>query len=327
MVKPGLDLLDEIRRKTNTFAGTDHHSGIQAVLIHIEVAEKHLSNGRRGDDYLFSDVIYRTNQAFEGVLKEAYKVLTGKNSDDFTPHKIEKYFSDSKILKERVLALFTNYRMEWRNKSTHDHRLFFSAQEAFLAIVTISAFISILLDQMTEKLAYEQERHIASKAAYRLKSVVEGYERLALLQQATELFRGFVRDIEVNKGQDDLTSSTEYQILGKLSGYLSIADPELVVETGVPLHVGSERFHLDMTLSKGSEKVIVELKLQSRELARRIREGREQLFNYLVSSGYQNGILFMPPTFQEGLLVVDNIARKIGEKEYFVVMIYPSKGQ
>jgi hypothetical protein len=320
-----MDLLEEIRRKTSVFTGTEHRPGIQAVLMHIEVAEKHFSNGRLGDDYFFSDVIYRTNQAFEGALKEAYKVLTGKNAESLTPHKIEKYFSDTKTLKERVLALFTNYRMEWRNKSTHDHRLSFSAQEAFLAIVTISAFINILLDQMAEKLAYEQERQEASKSAPNLKDAIQGYEQLSLLQQATKLLESFVQDMATSKAQDASNPATEYEFLGKLAGYLSVADPEIVVETDVPLHVGSKHFRLDLMLSKGPDKVIVELKRQTENFARRIREGEEQLFSYLAASGHKNGILFMLPTRPDGPMVVQNTTRTFGEKQQQIVKIYPSR--
>ena len=40
---------------------------------------------------MFNDVVYRTNQAFEGALKEAYVVLTGEAAGRKTPNDIEKY--------------------------------------------------------------------------------------------------------------------------------------------------------------------------------------------------------------------------------------------
>ena len=33
------------------------------------------------DENFFTDVIYRTNHAFEGILKEAYQILANKNAD------------------------------------------------------------------------------------------------------------------------------------------------------------------------------------------------------------------------------------------------------
>ena len=144
-----MNLLKLLKDKAEYFSTSENDRGISSVVSHIEIAERHYENGKLGDDYLFNDVIYRSNQAFEGALKEAYRIITGMTPNRITPHQIEKYFEENNILKERVLQLFTNYRTEWRNKSTHDYKLYFSEQEAFLAIVNISAFINILLDQMS----------------------------------------------------------------------------------------------------------------------------------------------------------------------------------
>jgi hypothetical protein len=73
-----------------------------------------------GDETAFTDAIYRTNQAFEGSLKEAYRVLTGKNPLKLRPFDIETFFQEQRILRSRVLAQFSNYRTEWRNPATHD---------------------------------------------------------------------------------------------------------------------------------------------------------------------------------------------------------------
>ena len=141
-----MDLLQSIKEKSEYFADTEEDQGVLSVVSHIEIAERHYGGGKNGDDYLYNDVIYRCNQAFEGSLKEAYRIITGNDPNKLTPHKIEKYFEQNSVLRERVLSLFTNYRTEWRNKSTHDYKLYFSEQEAFLAIVSISAFINILFD-------------------------------------------------------------------------------------------------------------------------------------------------------------------------------------
>ena len=158
-----MDLLKLLKGKAEYFSASEDDRGVSSVVSHIEIAERHYENGKSGDDYLFNDVIYRSNQAFEGALKEAYRIIADKNPNKITPHKIEKYFEENDVLKERVLQLFTNYRTEWRNKSTHDYKLYFSEQEAFLAIVNISAFINILLEQMVEKQAYNKESEVLKK--------------------------------------------------------------------------------------------------------------------------------------------------------------------
>ena len=107
-----MDLLESIREKLIFFSDTDHYLGLQSVVSHIEVAEHHLEMGRKSDDYYFTDVIYRTNQAFEGALKEAYVLLAKNGVKDKSPYQIEKYLESEKLLEERVLSLFSNYRME-----------------------------------------------------------------------------------------------------------------------------------------------------------------------------------------------------------------------
>ncbi len=81
--------------------------------------------------------------------------LVGATHQEIPPFQIEKHLENEDLLKERVLNQFTNYRTEWRNKSTHDYQLFFASQEALLAIVSVSAFFNILLDQMLEKYSFD----------------------------------------------------------------------------------------------------------------------------------------------------------------------------
>ena len=101
-----MDLVKLIKDKIKVFSQTEHFAGMESVISHIEIAERHLDQGKKGDDYLFNDVIYRTNQAFEGSLKEAYNVLANKSSDGKSPNEIEKYLESNNLLKERVLSLF-----------------------------------------------------------------------------------------------------------------------------------------------------------------------------------------------------------------------------
>lgn len=138
-----MDLLKLVKDKCNYFSDTSTIQGLRSIISHIEIAERHFEKGKQGEDYLFTDVIYRSNQAYEGSLKEAYRVITDNQPEKLSTFQIEKYFENGTILKDRVLALFVNYRQEWRNKSTHDYTLYFSEQEAFLAIVNVYAFVTI----------------------------------------------------------------------------------------------------------------------------------------------------------------------------------------
>src|SRR4051812_41794640 len=81
-----MDLLAELTRKAS---GLDSHpriGGIRAAIRHVNVAEKYLQRGRQDEDpEAFNDVVYRTNQAFEGMLKEAYGVLTTADGSRLSP--------------------------------------------------------------------------------------------------------------------------------------------------------------------------------------------------------------------------------------------------
>jgi hypothetical protein len=150
-----MDLLVLIRTKIDTLPDGPHLNGLRSVLTHIEAAYKHLTRGQGGDESAFTDAIYRTNQAFEGSIKEAYRVLANKTPEKMKPHEIEQYLEGNEVFRDRILAQFTNYRTVWRNPSTHNYNLDFDEDEAFLAAVSVSAFTKLLVDSIAERLSFE----------------------------------------------------------------------------------------------------------------------------------------------------------------------------
>ena len=126
-----MDIVVALRDKIETLPNGSHSAGLQAILSHIEIAFKHLARGQElGKQTAFTDAIYRTNQAFEGSIKEAYRVLAGKDPGEVKPFEIEKYLEGNNVFRQRVLKQFSGYRREWRNPSTHDHILDFDEHEA-----------------------------------------------------------------------------------------------------------------------------------------------------------------------------------------------------
>ena len=218
-----MDLLKLLKDKSEYFTKKDSNSGISNVVTHIEIAEKHFENAKSGDDYLFNDVIYRTNQAFEGILKEAYIIINGSIPNNITPHKIEKYFDDNNVLEERVLQLFINYRTEWRNKSTHDYKLYFSEQESLLAIVNISAFINILLDQMVEKKSYNTQISMLKSSS---KPIISSKN---LLDKTVEFLKLFSKTIPSMMSGAAIPRISEREILGALNAYINNLDSSINV--------------------------------------------------------------------------------------------------
>lgn len=280
-----MNLLDILRSRAATLPEGDYTLGIGAVTQHIEVATKHLLRGQdTTDDTAFTDAIYRTNQAFEGSLKEAYRVLAAKDPSRETPNNIESYLQQQNLLRPRVLAQFTNYRREWRNPSTHDYRLDFDEDEALLAIVTVAAFAIVLIDQITERIAFDRAR-AATQAPAAAAQTAE-----PLIEQLFRLSEQFVPAF--NQAHLDRTDIRETEITGAFAGFLSTSLPDLNTQMeGKLLPDHHER--ADLLVALGQERVLIEMK-RSRFAGRLgLQNGLQQVSHYMALSGLSDAILFV----------------------------------
>lgn len=315
-----MDLLKLIKDKCDSFSDPEIFHGLKSVISHIEIAERHLEKGKIGDDYLFTDVIYRTNQAFEGSLKEAHKVLTGNKSNNLTPNDIEQYLEQNNILKERVLSLFTNYRKEWRNKSAHDYKLYFTEQEAFLAITNICAFFNILLDQMLEKKAYDQEKIELSKSKILTYVPIKGQ---TLIEQISQLLIMFSKDAPSKMVGTSMPRYFEKELIGALAAFLNSADEQIEVITEYRIPIADSRFIADMLVKKGESPLLIEIKAPTKYNGNMIQGGREKLFSYMSASGITEGILYLPPVKNSATMITNKTERKIANVEHKIVEIFP----
>jgi hypothetical protein len=316
-----MDLLKLIIDKTGKFTGTQFQVGLESVIHHIEIAEKHHVRGKiENDDFLFTDVIYRTNHAFEGILKEAYSLLTGKESNKKSPYQIEKYFESNDILRPRVIFLFTNYRTQWRNPSTHDYQLFFTEQEAFLAIVNICAFISILLDQLIEKAAFDRKREEFERAGEKPVSKSDEYEALGLWEKVIRLLKNY--SSKFPHPLDDSIQITEMEFLGGLSAFIDYSDKQITIYREAIIDAGNQNLRPDMILRQGNEQVILEFKKASKHLISS-QTSEEQIFSYLVASGINKGILFFTPDNPMNDIQESLIEKEIGGKLFKILKIFP----
>jgi hypothetical protein len=287
-----MDLLSEIKRKIKIIEQDPASEGITAALRHIEVAEKHLLRARaERDDDLLNDVVYRTNQAFEGFLKEAYSVLTGKDSFKISTYQIEQHLLEEKLLTSRVLDLFKNYRQEWRNRSTHDHRIYFKDQEALLAIVSVSAFSSILLEQMIEEINKQQEKKEIEKRKLTLLARIKDYDSLSFIDQIVSILNLFSDDIKAV--YPDLASINEAEIIGRLQGFFSSLEPSFQLNRDSKF---MGRIDPDLLISKGDESAVLELKRSGSASRNILTSGFGQLLHYLHAGKFKYGILYVLPT-------------------------------
>ena len=305
-----MDLIATLRNKIDILDDGEYVPGLKAVLLHIETAFQHLSRGQAAnDETAFTDAIYRTNQAFEGSIKEAYRVLAGQDPAKKRPFDIESYLEKNKVFRSRVLSQFTTYRTEWRNPSTHNYKLDFDEGEAFLAIVSVSAFACLLIDQIAERLSYLKSQAEAEAQKQVITETLAGSLNASLLTRTIDVLRQFcsIYTVSVNS----TPQYTETQLIGALHGFLASAAPELKVLTEARPAM-NHPFRADLIIERSEEKLIVELK---RRLDRKnFYNVLVQIEHYMLISGIKNGIVLFLPESPSELEVQEVDVNGIGGK-------------
>jgi hypothetical protein len=285
-----VDLLAEIKQKASKLSGHAVSTGIEAVVRHIERAEQHILRARNdGENDAFNDAIYRTNQAFEGALKEAFGVLVASGSANVAVHVIEQHLLQNDILAPRVADLLTNYRRQWRNPSAHDHRLLFRDQEAFLAIVSVSAFVSVLVDQMIEAVNRQYERMHAERAQAQIRDGLGSYADLPFDEQVVKLVLAFNESLARNSA----TKLNDIEILGRLTGFINSVDPQIGLRREPTLQDGDIVLRPDLLLTKQDSTVVLEF-CRLRPYHFELTAARQQLLVYLLAGGWKYGVIFAP---------------------------------
>ncbi|MGD1927877.1 MAG: hypothetical protein ACFB12_03120 [Leptolyngbyaceae cyanobacterium] len=285
-----MDLLRILRSKIDVLEEGDYIPGLRAVLLHIETASRHLLRGQeQEDETAFTDAIYRTNQAFEGSIKEAYRVLAERDPERKRPFDIENFFEKNSIFRQRVLAQFTNYRTGWRNPSVHDYKLDFDESEAFLAIASVTAFACLVLDQITEKTSYLQAKSEADTKQVEIQERLASVENSDLLSRTVQILREFSH--QQSSFNINGSKQTEVQVIGQLAGFFASAAPDLEVLS--EYKISSEApARADFIISDNSSRVVIELK-RARSGRQLIDTGVAQVERYMLLSNINAAILFL----------------------------------
>jgi hypothetical protein len=282
-----MDLLHELRRKVSMIDPHDHSDGIKAAIRHIERAEHFLERGRRDQDpNFFNDVIYRTNQAFEGMLKEAYAVIEDTDGTRLSINEIEQHFLANKQLTERVLDLFKNYRQQWRNPATHDHKLLFSEEEALLAIMSVSAFAVVLLDQIVETISFKRQRAVTSSRLHFIPTKLET-AGLSFAEQTVKFIQFFLEHELI----PEQTGLSEAELVGTFSGFLAALNLNLDIQA----EVGAKDRGVDLRVARGKELVGIQLKY-GRFTSDYVEATVGQLRTYMSAAHANGGILVLTPS-------------------------------
>jgi hypothetical protein len=290
-----MDLIASLRAQAAALPNGDYMPGIEAVLLHLDAAFRHRQRGVENDDEtFFTDAIYRSNQAFEGSVKEAYRVLAGKDPSQKRPFDIENYLESNGVFTTRILKQFTNYRTEWRNPSTHDHKLRFDQSESLLAIVTVAAFASMLIDQISEKLAFDASQREVRANPIHVDQTLEPLQNKALREKVSALIQHFCLN-HYPPGPIDGKRVTERQLMGSLHGFLLSMLPELTVDTDVRLE-GYRAPRPDWVISAGPERVVVEIKLTRIHEVMAHSNALSLVGTYMEATGIRSGILVYLPS-------------------------------
>jgi hypothetical protein len=275
-----MDLLALLRNKAQSIPLGDHTAGLNSVLLHIEVSYKHLARGQSQAEYTaFTDAIYRTNLAFEGGVKEAYRVLTKQDPTQKRPFEIEKYLESNKFLRPRILSQFTTYRTEWRNPSSHDYTLDFDEGEALLAIVSVSVFVYVLLDEIAEKLAEDAGRTAAESQQIKVNEDDDQEDLLTFLADALRAFS------VMNRAED---FSSEAQFLGAIHGFLAVVLARAEILSDFVINNSGVR--VDLLVRQQGKAVFIEVKRSTSSTT--LQSGINQLYAFSEALNAE-GILFI----------------------------------
>ncbi|MDO9616367.1 MAG: hypothetical protein Q7J43_01655 [Pseudomonas sp.] len=287
-----MDLLAEIKEKHSRLDESER-VGLSAVIQHLEQAEQLLQLGRE-KPACFTDVIYRTNHVYEGCLKEAYRIITTKNPTNKNLIDIEKHLESNNLLRPRVVDLMKRYRTDWRNPSTHEHELFFSEQEAVLAIISVSAFATILIDQI---IVHKNLPSSLDNKTLRIKTWTEehpDYSNLPFQEKIISLIAAFsqskkpdIKPAEVALTEDIYTEA--------LAQFLRENDPSLFISTNcqIATHTGATinpdlMIALDSTLS-----TTITIEIKSSSVRGKLRDAAiKQALKYAAASNPKESILF-----------------------------------
>lgn len=297
-----MNLLEEIEHRISSLGEGEYLPGLKSVSLHIDVGFRHLRRGQcDGDSTAFLDCVYRANQAFEGSVKEGYRVLAGKDPSKERLYDIELFLENQAILSKRVLQQFTRYRKEWRNPSTHDYTLEFDESEALLALVSVSAFCYVLLDQIATKLGYTR---VVNNISEWIGTIEKRQGSLPLPEKALQ---GRLVDLLIDFAESQALTSLargstimtvpEAMFTGALAGFLESAEPGFKIEAEVSLEHGNYRYRPDILVSDGKTTVVIEVKGLASRTA--VDGGIQQVKAYLESRTIDAGILLLFPNRRE----------------------------
>lgn len=289
-----MDIFNEIVQQVNSIKKVDNSIYLDSIITHIDRAEFYYLQGKTDTNY-YNDVIYRSNQVYEGALKESYKVLANKTQEEILKknlNDIEKFFEINNIFRDRVLQLFRNYRQEWRNKSTHDYKLFFDENEAFVAMNSVTSFVHLLLKQIQEKIAYNTQQ----KKLEEEKEIAERIKKIAISKNkkpAEKLVDMIIEFSKQNNEQifENNNNIREVEIMGLFHAYIESVGKSITTQREPKFDLGIKDIRPDFLIEIDGKPVILEFK-RMKAVRLHIQNAINQVLNYMQATNVFSGVIY-----------------------------------
>jgi hypothetical protein len=212
-----MDVAAMLREAISGLPEGEHTVGLRAVTRHIDAAIGHYQRAKNTeDDDAFTDSIYRTNQAYEGSLKEAYRALYKEEPGKKSLFDIENRLQENNGLRERVIQQMKRYREDYRNPSTHNYKLDFDENESLLAIFTVGGFAKLLVDQIASTIEIDATKTDIAQENLPVEATT-GYTPKAFFDSLTENLLSFL-----NKASAEYI--TQRENLSLITAYLSSSE-------------------------------------------------------------------------------------------------------
>jgi hypothetical protein len=281
-----MDIVEKLREAVKELPNGEHSPGLTAIVRHVEAAIRHYDRADVGnDEEAFTDCIYRTNQVYEGSLKEAYRILSGQAvSQKTTLFEIEQFFDGNDKIRSRVLKQMSRYREDYRNPSTHDYKLDFDENEALLAILSVCAFAKLLVARMKTQLESDSIRNDPE------------FQPKARVQQKSPSVAEFAAELAVSlhKFLNDDTETANLssrEPLALVSAFLEKSGLQVVRD--VYMQTDKDWFEWDMIVSnKSGFKVPIEVKTSRGRYSPEIAASRiAQVRNFAIAGEYSHALL------------------------------------
>lgn len=320
-----MDLIFEIKRKVSEALPPDFFPGIYNVINHLQMAEHYWQEAKGSiEEYLFTDAVLRANHAFEAALGEAYKLVCGKDPEGLSVKELYQYLDEQNIFKDKEAQTFHRYLEDWEIPAETDEQLFFSEQEAMLAIINVSAFFLILVEQVIEIASYEKAKYFLGwDRAERIHKEIERYGEKFFLDKVVTLLRLFSAELFYIEEREN--APAEYEMLGYLRGFLEIAAPDLEVEIDKRIEMGEAHTHLDMIIRQNDESILIETK-RSNQIKGSIFDidnAISQLSGYMTATSTEKAVLFYLPILGSTDLASRDIEMEVDGKSQSIKVVYP----